>query len=431
MQSWNCAPVPRLPPATSSPSSVASVEVKLYDSARGAVVSAEPGGKTARLYVCGITPYDATHLGHANTYVSFDLLNRIWRDRGLDVHYVQNVTDVDDPLLERATATGVDWSALAGQQIQLFRADMEALNVLPPQEYVGAVESIPAIVDLIADLHQRGAVYALEDADFPDLYLAQSADPEFGSLSHISEAAAIRLFAERGGDPDRSGKKGPLDSLVWRQQRPGEPGWDSPFGRGRPGWHIECTTIALQLLGVNFEVQAGGSDLIFPHHEMCASAARMATDEPFAQVFAHSGMVGLTGEKMSKSKGNLVLVSKLTAQGVDPMALRLALLANHYRDDWSWTEELLRSATERLARWRSAVRRNAGTRADEVLVQVRAALANDLDAPTALAAVDAWASGSLAVHGTASEAPELVARGCGDELTTRACSGVGAIPSRR
>jgi L-cysteine:1D-myo-inositol 2-amino-2-deoxy-alpha-D-glucopyranoside ligase len=284
--------------------------------------------------------------------------------------------------------------------------------VLPPAEYIGAVEAIPQIIDLITELQERGAVYAVDDPEFADLYFAQSSDAEFGSLSHLSESEAIPVFAERGGDPDRAGKKGPLDGLVWRQQREGEPGWDSPFGRGRPGWHIECTAISLQLLGPDFDVQGGGSDLIFPHHEMCASAARVATDQPFAKVFAHSGMVGLDGEKMSKSKGNLVLVSKLRAEGVDPMAIRLALLSHHYRSDWTWTDGLLRSATERLARWREAVRLDSALNADEVLVQVRAALAHDLDAPTALAAVDAWAGASLAIDSDDTAAPRLVTDLC-------------------
>ncbi len=362
------------------------------------------------MYVCGITPYDATHIGHANTYVAFDLLNRIWRDAGLEVNYVQNVTDVDDPLLERATATGVEWTALAESQTQLFREDMAALNVIPPRHYIGAVESIPLIAALIEKLQDRDAIYPVDDPDFADLYFAQASDQEFGSLSHLSADDAAAVFAERGGDPDRAGKKDPLDCLVWRLHRDGEPGWESALGRGRPGWHIECTAIALDLLGTNFDVQAGGSDLIFPHHEMCASEARVASDEPFAQAYVHSGMVGLDGEKMSKSRGNLVFVSALRNAGTDPMAIRLALLANHYRADWTWTDDLLVSAEERLASWREAVRLDAALNADEVLTQMRAALANDLDAPTALAAVDAWAGASNAIDSDDTEAPSLVAR---------------------
>jgi L-cysteine:1D-myo-inositol 2-amino-2-deoxy-alpha-D-glucopyranoside ligase len=371
-----------------------------------------PDTGTARIYVCGITPYDATHIGHANTYMAFDLLNRVWRDRGLEVNYVQNVTDIDDPLLERAAETGIEWAALAEQQTQLFAADMAALNVLPPRHYVGAVESMPVIVDLIEQLLNRQAVYPVDDGEFEDLYFAQASDSEFGSLSHLSEDEAVAIFAERGGDPERPGKKAPLDCVVWRHAREGEPSWHSPMGAGRPGWHIECTAIALDLLGTGFDVQGGGSDLIFPHHEMSAAHGRVATDQPFARAYLHSGMVGLDGEKMSKSKGNLVFVSALRTAGVDPMAIRLALLAHHYRDDWEWSDELLVSAQDRLSRWREAVRLDAGLNADEVLVQMRAALAQDLDAPSALAAVDAWAGASTAIDSDDTEAPTLVARAC-------------------
>jgi L-cysteine:1D-myo-inositol 2-amino-2-deoxy-alpha-D-glucopyranoside ligase len=398
--------VPTLPP------SPAAHPLQAFDTATRQLVPIGPETGTARMYVCGITPYDATHIGHANTYVAFDLLNRVWRDRGLEVNHVQNVTDIDDPLLERAAETGIEWAALAEQQTQLYAEDMTALNVLPPRHYVGAVESMALIVDLIEQLQGRQAVYPVDDSEFEDLYFAQASDPGFGSLSHLSDDQAIAVFAERGGDPDRRGKKAPLDCLVWRHARAGEPSWQSPLGAGRPGWHIECTAIALDRLGAGFDVQAGGSDLIFPHHEMCAAQGRVATDQPFAQAYVHSGMVGLDGEKMSKSKGNLVFVSALRASGVDPMAIRLALLGHYYREDWEWTDELLVSAQDRLNRWREAVRLPAGLNADEVLVQLRAALAQDLDAPSALAAVDAWAGASMAIDSDDAEAPALVARAC-------------------
>jgi L-cysteine:1D-myo-inositol 2-amino-2-deoxy-alpha-D-glucopyranoside ligase len=398
--------VPRLPP------SPAPHPLQAFDTAAQQLVPIGPDSGTARMYVCGITPYDATHIGHANTYIAFDLLNRVWRDRGLAVNHVQNVTDIDDPLLERAADLGIDWAALAEQQTQLFAEDMAALNVLAPRHYVGAVESMPLIADLIEQLQGRQAVYPVEDSEFEDLYFAQASDSGFGSLSHLSEQEAIAIFAERGGDPDRRGKKAPLDCLVWRHARVGEPSWPSGLGAGRPGWHIECTAIALDRLGAAFDVQAGGSDLIFPHHEMCAAQGRVATDQPFAHAYLHSGMVGLNGEKMSKSKGNLVFVSTLRASGVEPMAIRLALLAHHYRDDWEWSDEQLVSAQGRLHRWREAVRLPAGLNADEVLVQLRAALAQDLDAPSALAAVDAWAGASMAIDSDDAEAPALVARAC-------------------
>jgi L-cysteine:1D-myo-inositol 2-amino-2-deoxy-alpha-D-glucopyranoside ligase len=406
MQAWSSRPLPTLP------ASSFVHPLQAFDTAKRLLVPIGPDSGTARMYVCGITPYDATHIGHANTYIAFDLLNRVWRDRGLEVNHVQNVTDIDDPLLERAAESGVDWAALAEQQTQLFGEDMAALNVLPPRHYVGAVESIPLIVNLIDQLRRRQAVYPVDDSEFEDLYFAQASDSEFGSLSHLSDAEAIAVFAERGGDPDRPGKKAPLDSLVWRHARVGEPSWQSSLGAGRPGWHIECTAIALDQLGTGFDVQGGGTDLIFPHHEICAAQGRVATDEPFAQAYLHSGMVGLDGEKMSKSKGNLVFVSALRASGVDPMAIRLALLAHHYRDDWEWRNELLVSAQGRLSRWREAVRLDAGLNADEVLVQIRSALAQDLDAPSALAAVDAWAGASMAIDSDDVEAPLLVARAC-------------------
>jgi L-cysteine:1D-myo-inositol 2-amino-2-deoxy-alpha-D-glucopyranoside ligase len=406
MQPWSSRPLPTIPP-------LAVVHrLQAFDTAEQQLVPIGPETGTARMYVCGITPYDATHIGHANTYIAFDLLHRVWRDRGLEVNYVQNVTDIDDPLLERAAETGVEWAALAEQQTRLFGEDMAALNVLPPRHYVGAVESIPLIVDLIDQLRRRQAVYPVDDNEFEDLYFAQASDSDFGSLSHLSEDEAIAIFAERGGDPNRTGKKAPLDSLVWRHARIGEPSWQSILGAGRPGWHIECTAIALDQLGTSFDVQGGGTDLIFPHHEMCAAQGRVATDQPFARAYLHSGMVGLDGEKMSKSKGNLVFVSTLRASGVDPMAIRLALLGHHFRDDWEWSDELLTSAQGRLNRWREAVRLDAGLNADEVLVQMRAALAQDLDAPSALAAVDAWAGGSMAIDSDDAEAPVLVARAC-------------------
>jgi L-cysteine:1D-myo-inositol 2-amino-2-deoxy-alpha-D-glucopyranoside ligase len=357
----------------------------LYDAATGRV---EPVGTTspARLYVCGITPYDATHLGHAATYVGFDLLVRAWREAGRDVRYVQNVTDVDDPLLERAREVGIDWQDLATREIQLFREDMTALSVLPPDRYIGVVEAIPLVITLVEKLRAAGAVYDLDG----DLYYDVTADPAFGAVSRLARTEMLALSAERGGDPDRPGKRDPLDPLLWVAQRPGEPGWESPFGVGRPGWHVECSAIAVEYLGGGFDVQGGGSDLIFPHHEMSAGHSQ-AAGIPFARAYAHAGMVGYHGHKMSKSLGNLVLVSQLRADGVDGRAIRLALLAQHYRSDWDWTTDLLAAAERRLEQWQTAVRRG-GPDPTKTVEEVRLALADDLDAPRALAAVDAWAS---------------------------------------
>ncbi len=354
------------------------------------------------MYVCGITPYDATHMGHAFTYVTFDLVNRVWRDAGHDVHYVQNVTDIDDPLLERAVQTGQDWRAIAERETALFREDMAALNVLPPKDYIGAVESIPSVARHVEDLQAMGAVYAVDS----DLYFRVRHDPAFGSVAGLDDATMLAIFAERGGDPARPGKDDPLDCLVWQSARPDEPAWDTPLGHGRPGWHIECAAIALDHLGMTIDVQGGGTDLAFPHHEMSASEAQVLRQaHPFARHYVHSAMVGWQGHKMSKSRGNLVFVSALRHEGVDPMAIRLALLAHHYRTEWEWTQHGLDEAVSRLAAWRAAASAADGSRRRATVAAVRAALADDLRAPDALAAVDAWVTAQQAGEGDDSDAP--------------------------
>ena len=359
------------------------------------------------MYVCGVTPYDAAHLGHAATFVAFDLVGRVWRDSGHDVQYVQNVTDIDDPLLERAARDGLDWRELAEMETGLLREDMTALRVLPPRHFVGAVESIPTILRAIDRLRAAGVTYEVES----DTYFAVHSDPRFGTIGHLDEPTMLALAGERGGDPGRPGKKHPLDCLLWQSARPGEPSWDGgTLPPGRPGWHVECAAIALEHLGPGIEVQGGGSDLIFPHHEMTAAEAHLLTGEwPFARHYVHAGMVGLGGEKMSKSRGNLVFVSQLRQEGRDPVAIRLALLAHHYRDDWSWTSEDLGTAEGRLDRWRRAVSLPAGPAAGEVLDGVRRHLADDLDAPGAVTVVDAWVVASLEAGGTDPSAPGLVA----------------------
>ncbi|WP_129787571.1 cysteine--1-D-myo-inosityl 2-amino-2-deoxy-alpha-D-glucopyranoside ligase [Promicromonospora panici] len=407
MHAWPTPQVPQLPGFP------AAVPVRVHDSSTGELVEAAPGPQ-ARLYACGITPYDATHIGHANTYVAFDLLVRAWLDAGKDVVYVSNVTDVDDPLLERAEATGVDWRELAASQTALFREDMTALGVIPPRTWTGAVESVPEVAQAVAAMVESGAAYRVplepgaggQTPDLGDVYADLTADPRFGTVARLDREQALATFAERGGDPARPGKKDALDPLLWRRERPGEPAWDGgPLGSGRPGWHVECAVIARDGLGLaageRFDVQGGGSDLLFPHHEMSTSHLRVlcptpAGDEPAgARTHVHAGLVGYEGEKMSKSLGNLVLVSSLREAGHDPMAIRLALLAQHYRTEWDWDEKSLPAAEARLARWRDAVSGNGGPSADVTLAAVRAALANDLDAPAALAAVDAWAEESL------------------------------------
>jgi L-cysteine:1D-myo-inositol 2-amino-2-deoxy-alpha-D-glucopyranoside ligase len=396
MDSWRRVDVPQLPGSGNVPRIRSTATGELTEAATGPV---------AKLYVCGITPYDATHIGHAATYTAWDLLIRALLDAGVAVTYVQNVTDVDDPLLERADRDGEDWRTLALRETERYRRDMEALRLLPPDHLIGAVEALPIIERFNARLAERGALYTVDE----DVYFARSADPEFGALSGPGTASdydlaeMALLSAEHGGDPGRPGKKDPLDCLVWLAERPGEPAWASDFGPGRPGWHVECAAIAGKYLGVSFDIQAGGADLVFPHHEMSASHARVAhgpAQEVFARVYVHSGLVSYQGAKMSKSLGNLVFVSRLLADGVDPMAIRLALLAHHYRSEWEWTDEVLAAATARLARWRDAIARTAASveaveAADAVLDAVRAALADDLDAPRALAVIDGWAEATL------------------------------------
>jgi L-cysteine:1D-myo-inositol 2-amino-2-deoxy-alpha-D-glucopyranoside ligase len=395
MDSWDAVAVPKLPGQ--------GPELRLHDTSAGQVRVTRPGA-VARMYVCGITPYDATHLGHAATYLAFDLIQRVWRDGGHEVHYVQNVTDVDDPLLERANQTGEPWVELAERETQLFRQDMAALRVLPPDDYIGAVEAVPEITEKITALLESGAAYRLGE----DIYFDTACTGRFGYESGYDRDTMLALFGERGGDPGRVGKRDALDSLLWRGQRPGEPYWDTPLGAGRPGWHIECSVIALNRLGMGFDVQGGGSDLIFPHHEHSAAHAEaISGDSPFARHYVHAGMIGLDGEKMSKSRGNLVLVSKLRAAGIDPMAVRLALLDGHYRADREWTGGRLPAAEQRLSQWRAAANLPSGPDTGWLLAAVRAALAEDLDTIAAIAAIDRWVNDALATPGDDASAPGL------------------------
>ena len=383
MQSWTSLSFPKYRVEVAS-------KVKIWDTEAQSI--AEVTEKDIKLYVCGITPYDATHMGHAATYLTFDLLQRLLIIQGRNVSYVQNITDVDDPLLERAIRDNLDWRDLATKEIELFKDDMSALRVLPPQHYIGAVEAIPLVIKAIEKLISKNAVYKIDN----DLYFDISTYLNFGDRSHLSIDEMIEIFAQRGGDPTLVGKRNKLDCLLWRAHREGEPSWDSPFGAGRPGWHIECTAIALEYLGSSITIQGGGSDLIFPHHEMCAAQGEVMNNATFAQYFMHAGMIGYQGEKMSKSKGNLVFVSNLRAAGVDAMAIRLALLANHYRSDREWDDALLHNATERLDRWRKGFAKPEGPEIEATVLGVVDALNNDLDTTRALAHIDAWVEKAIA-----------------------------------
>ena len=401
MRSWPSAPLPTLPGR--------GPELRLYDTS-DRQVRPVVAGPTATMYVCGITPYDATHLGHAATYLAFDLVQRLWLDLGHDVHYVQNVTDVDDPLFERANRDGVDWRDLAAREVALFCDDMTALRVLPPREYVAATEAVAEVIELVEKMLASGAAYVVDDPEYPDVYFRADATVQFGYESGYDRDSMLQLFAERGGDPDRRGKTDQLDALLWRAARPGEPSWPSSFGPGRPGWHVECAAIALSRIGSGLDIQGGGSDLIFPHHEFTAAHAESVSGERrFARHYVHAGMIGLDGHKMSKSRGNLVLVSALRAQGVEPSAIRLGLLAGHYRADRDWSADVLESANTRLHRWRTATTLPAAPDAADTIARVRHYLADDLDTPKALAALDGWTTDALEYGGHDAEAPRAVA----------------------
>ncbi len=385
MRAWPDIYLPQLPTRFSFP------ELSLFNTAVQTIETL-PKKSVYRMYVCGITPYDATHLGHAATYLTFDLINRYLRATGAQVDFVQNITDIDDPLLERAIRDNVDWRELAQSQIDLFRGDMTDLHVIPPKAYVGVVEAMSLVTDAVQKLKDAGTTYVVGS----DLYYRVHSDSEFGQRSHYSQEKMLEIFAERGGDPQKPGKENPLDALVWLSQRDGEPGWPSPFGPGRPGWHIECCAIALHYLqpdeGEEFsiDIQGGGSDLIFPHHEMSAAQSRSINNKKFAKSYVHAGMIGLDGEKMSKSLGNLVFVSKLIASGVNPAAIRWALMGHHYANDLMWSQSLIEKASVEIERLQLNLARMEVAPTDSVIQGIIEALSHNLDTPRVISLITEW-----------------------------------------
>ena len=349
-----------------------------------------------KLYVCGITPYDATHLGHAATYLTFDLINRYLELTGTSVNFVENITDIDDPLFERAKRDNQSWAQLGESQVALFTSDMTALRILPPANYVAVTEAMDSIIFAIENLVDKRFTYELAG----NIYFR--IEPFLDELS-ISTDEALKIFAERGGDPKLPGKENALDPILWVGNKDGEPGWESKMGFGRPGWHIECSVIALEnLIGKDYlnskshlthgiDLQGGGSDLIFPHHFMSAAIAKALCGFDFARGYLHTGMVGLDGEKMSKSKGNLVLVSELLKSGYDPMVIRHALLSQGYAKDRMWHLETLLKSQERVVKLRSALARIEVAPTDKVIDSVAEHIANNLDSSSALEVLDQWA----------------------------------------
>jgi L-cysteine:1D-myo-inositol 2-amino-2-deoxy-alpha-D-glucopyranoside ligase len=351
--------------------------MRLYDTARREVVPFEPG-PIVKMYTCGITPYDSAHMGHAAVYLFYDVLRRRLHDLGHTTHCVRNITDIDDPLFAKARELGVFYLDLAAEEIARFDESMAALGLLPAWSSPRATSAIPDILGFIGMVLEAGYAYQAGGS----VYFSVGSFDRFGQVSHLDRNQMLALAAQNGGNPDDPNKRDPLDFVLWQPSAPDEPAWESLWGPGRPGWHIECSALALRELGTTVDIHGGGSDLIFPHHECEAAQSEAATGErPFVRHWMHVGMVRLGGEKMSKSLGNLVFVGDLLKEW-EPAAIRLALLAQHYRNEWDWTDELLPAATARLDRWRGAGDGDAGVTA------VRAALDDDLDTPRALAILD-------------------------------------------
>jgi L-cysteine:1D-myo-inositol 2-amino-2-deoxy-alpha-D-glucopyranoside ligase len=366
--------------------------MRLYDTARGEVVPFEPG-PIVTMYTCGITPYDAAHLGHAATYLAYDVLQRRLRDLGHRTDCVRNVTDVDDDILRKARQLGVHYLDLAAEEMARFDADMKALGLLPAFSEPRATSAIPDILGFIGMVLESGHAYQAGGG----VYFSVSSFEKFGQISHLSRDAMLALAAERGGNPDDPHKRDPLDFVLWQPSAPDEPAWESLWGKGRPGWHIECSALAMRELGPTIDLHGGGTDLIFPHHECEAAQSEAATGQRFVRHWMHVGMVELDGTKMSKSLGNLIFVSDLLKEW-DAAAIRVAIIGHHYRSNWEWFDHLMVAAVERVEQWRAA---GPG---DAALEEVRAALDDDLDTPRAMAAIDEAAASGRGV----SEAANLL-----------------------
>ena len=363
--------------------------MRLYDTAKQAIVPFEPG-EVVTMYTCGITPYDATHFGHAATYLTYDVLQRRLRDRGHDTKCVRNITDVDDSLLGKARELGVHYLDLAAAEIARFDDDVEALGLLPSWSEPRATSAIADIRGFIGMVLDRGHAYAAAGA----VYFDVGSWERFGEISHYDRDEMLRLAAERGGKPEDPNKRDPLDFVLWQPSQPDEPFWESLWGPGRPGWHIECSALALRELGTTIDLHGGGGDLIFPHHECESAQSEAATGAPFVRHWMHQAMVGMDGEKMSKSLGNLIFVSELRKDW-DTRAIRLAAHAHHYRTPWEWNDDIMPTAAARLEAWIASGRGDGG------LLGARIALDDDLDTPAAVRAIDAAAAAGVGVSSAA------------------------------
>jgi L-cysteine:1D-myo-inositol 2-amino-2-deoxy-alpha-D-glucopyranoside ligase len=363
-----------------------STALRLHDTLSDTVREFEPTGSEIKIYVCGITPYDATHLGHAFTFVAFDVLIRYLSFLGHGVHYVQNVTDVDDPLFVKARELGVSYQDLAARETEQYLADMRGLNVLPPREYPRASGEIPEMIDLVQGLLDKGHAYQVDGS----VYFSIETDPSYGELSGYDRETMIELARERGGDPNDPRRRDPLDFVLWRPSKPDEPRLPSPWGEGLPGWHLECSAMSLKYLGAPLDIHGGGADLVFPHHENEIAQSEGETGiSPFARFWMHTGMVYLGGAKMSKSLGNMVFIRHLLPEyGAD--AIRLYLSTCHYRGELHYDEAALSQAGElaRMLRAAASLPTSAGGRSfdaspyrDRFIEQMN----DDLNTPAAIA----------------------------------------------
>lgn len=307
-------------------------------------------GRRVGVYTCGITPYDTTHLGHAFTYAVSDVLIRYLEWLGHPVTYVQNVTDIDDDILKKAREVGENWRTVGDRWTVHFIEDMIQLNMRAPDYYPRATDVIPEIQETVKKLVDEGVAYIKEGSVYFDVHAWE----EYGKLSGLDKEQMLPIANERGNNPDDPNKRSPLDFVLWQAKAPGEPAWDSPWGEGRPGWHIECSTMSTRFLGQTVDIHLGGSDLLFPHHECeIAQVEPISEEKPFVRYWAHVAMVRYKGEKMSKSLGNLIMVRDLLEQ-YSSDALRIYLGMHHYRESWEYDESELVDAARLARRLRKA-----------------------------------------------------------------------------